>query len=330
MRANPELIATRPSTTRFGRPVLTARSIDIDLSAKAPKEDPHCPGPCLSYLAFRGPGYKFPYGTGRGEPARLSFALIRIGSEVHTLAITVDSPSKATFRQVLPAATAMVKSLRIDAVPVIELSAFSTYCTPVFNGTCLGELTAGTHSSSTFQPKLTYTVPVDWTNFRDHLDLFGLVPPGGDWSAIDAEKSDALIVIKHVAAARGPCIDPPSAISTPAAYVQSLVRNPALKVSRPAAVTIGGLSGFVVDLRIRETWKKACPWSHGQPYVQTITDLAPKLSQLDHGVIPQPMVMRLYLLGYRGGTLGIEVDALQGSAKLDAYSAVVKTFRFGG
>ena len=330
LRANPELIATRPSTTRFGRPVLTARSIDIDLSAKAPKEDPHCPGPCLSYLAFRGPGYKFPYGTGRGEPARISFALIRIGSEVHTLVITVDSPSKATFRQVLPAAAAMVKSLKIDAVPVIELSAFSTYCTPVFNGTCLGELTAGTHSSSTFQPKLTYTVPVDWTNFRDHLDLFGLVPPGGDWSAIDAEKSDALIVIKHVAAARGPCIDPPSAISTPAAYVQSLVRNPALKVSRPAAVTIGGLSGFVVDLRIRETWKKACPWSHGQPYVQTITDLAPKLSQLDHGVIPQPMVMRLYLLGYRGGTLGIEVDALQGSAKLDAYSAVVKTFRFGG
>ena len=135
-------------------------------------------------------------------------------------------------------------------------------------------------------------------------------------------------MINHVAAARGPCIDPPSAISTPAAYVQSLVHNPALKVTRPTAVTIGGLSGFVVDLRIRKTWKKACPWSHGQPYVQTITDLAPKLSQLDHGVIPQPMVMRLYLLGYRGGTIGIEVDALQGSAKLAAYSAVVKTFRF--
>ena len=281
------------------------------------------------YLAFRGHGYAFPYGTGRGEPARLYFALIRIGTEVHTLAITVDSPSKATFRQVLPAATAMVKSLRIDAVPVVELSAFSTYCTPVFSGTCLGELAAGTHSSSTFQPKLTYTVPIGWTNFQDHQDILGFVPPGGDWRAVDAEKSDALIVMNHVAAARGPCIDPPSTISTPAAYVQALVHNPALKVTRPMAVTIGGLSGFVVDLRIRKTWKKACPWSHGQPYVQTITDLAPKLSKLDHGVIPQPMVMRLYLLGYRGGTICIEVDALQGSWKLDSYSAVVKTFRFG-
>jgi hypothetical protein len=328
LRSNPGLIATRPSTTRFGRPVLTARSIDIDLSAQAPKEDPHCPSACISYLAFRGPGYRFPYGTGRGEPARLYFALIRLGSETHTLAITVDSPTKATFSQLLPAATAIVQSLRIDAVPVVELSAFSTYCTRVFNGTCLGELTAGTHSSSTFQPKLTYRVPVGWTNFEDHHDSLGFVPPGGDWQAFDAEKSDALIVMNHVAAARGPCIDPPSTISTPAAYIRSLVDNPALKVTRPKVVTIGGLSGFVVDLRIRKTWKKACPWSHRQPYVQTITDLAPKMSKVDHGVIPQPMVMRLYLLGYRGGTIGIEVDALQGGAKLSAYSAVVNTFQF--
>ena len=104
--------------------------------------------------------------------------------------------------------------------------------------------------------------------------------------------------------------NPPSAISTPEAYVQSLVHNPALAVTAPVRVTVGGLSGFVVDLRIRKSWTKACPWSHGQPYVQTITDLAPSLGQLDHGLIPQPMVMRLYLLGYRGGTLGIEVDAL--------------------
>jgi hypothetical protein len=40
------------------------------------------------------------------------------------------------------------------------------------------------------------------------------------------------------------------------------------------------------------------------------------------------MVMRLYLLGYRGGTVGIEVDALTDPSKLDAYSKVVKSFRF--
>jgi tRNA A-37 threonylcarbamoyl transferase component Bud32 len=325
---NPLLVVTPPNTVRIGRPVLTSRTIDVDLSSKAPKEDPHCPKACISYLAFKGPGYAFPYGTFVGEPARLYFAEIRIGSQVHTLAITFESASKQTFRQLLPTATAMIAGLKIDAVPVVELSPLSTQCSSVYGGTCLGELTAGTHSSSTFQPKLTYTVPVDWTNFADHPDAFGLVPPGGDWQAIDAEKSDALFVLNHVAAARGPCLDPPSTISTPGAYVQSLVHNPALTVTAPTKVTVGGLSGFVVDLRIRKTWTKACPWSHGQPYVQTITDLAPSLRQLDHGVIPQPMVMRLYLLGYREGTIGIEVDALTDPSKLVAYSKVVRSFRF--
>jgi len=40
------------------------------------------------------------------------------------------------------------------------------------------------------------------------------------------------------------------------------------------------------------------------------------------------MVMRLYLLGYRSGTLGIEVDALTDPAKLDAYTKVVQSFKF--
>jgi tRNA A-37 threonylcarbamoyl transferase component Bud32 len=325
---NPLLVVTPPNTVRIGKPVLTARTIDVDLSSKATKEDPNCPKACISYLAFKGPGYAFPYGTFIREPARLYFAEIRIGSWTHTLAITFNSASKQTFRQLLPTVTAMIAGLKIDAVPVVELSPLSTQCSPVFGGTCLGELTAGTHSSATFQPKLTYTVPLDWTNFQDQSVIFGLVPLGGDWQAVDAEKSDAVIVIDHVTAPRGPCLGGHSAISTPAAYVRSLVHNPALSVTPPRSVNLGGLSGFVVDLRIRKTWTKACPFSHGQPFVQTITDLAPRLRELSHGLIPQPMVMRLYLLGYRGGTIGIEVDALTDPSSLDAYTKVVQSFRF--
>jgi len=40
--------------------------------------------------------------------------------------------------------------------------------------------------------------------------------------------------------------------------------------------------------------------------------------------------MRLYLLHYRRGTLGIEIDEVKGASKLAAYSNVVRTFRFGG
>ena len=328
LRANPELIATRPSTTRFGRPVLTARSIDIDLSAKARKEDPHCPGPCISYLAFRGPGYRFPYGTGRGEPARLYFALIRIGTEVHTLAITVDSPSKATFRQVLPAATAIVKSLRIAAVPVMELSTFSAYCTPVFYGSCVGELSAGTHRTSTLRPALTYTVPLGWTNFTDHPGVFGLVPPGGDWQAVDSGQSDYLDVITSIATAREGCADGHGSIHTSEGFVRWLRHEPGIALTNLTPVTIGGLSGVVVDLRMRKDWKKTCPWSHGIPAQQALTGLPPSPSELNHSMLPPPMVMRLYLLHYQHGTLGIEVDEVSGDSKLDSYSAVVKTFRF--
>ena len=330
LRANPDLIATRPSTTRFGRPVLSARSIDIDLSAKAPKEDPHCPGPCISYLAFRGPGYKFPYGTGRGEPARLYFALIRIGTEVHTLAITVDSPSKATFRQVLPAASAMVKSLSIDAVPVVELSAFSAYCTPVFYGSCVGELSAGTHRTSTLRPALTYTVPLGWTNFTDHPGVFGLVPPGGDWQAVDTGQSDYLDVITSIATARDGCADGHGSIHTPEGFARWLRHEPGIALTNLTPVTIGGLSGVVVDLRMRKDWKKTCPWSHGIPAQQALTGLPPSPSELNHSMLPPPMVMRLYLLHYKHETLGIEIDEVSGDSKLDSYSAVVKTFRFGG
>jgi hypothetical protein len=38
--------------------------------------------------------------------------------------------------------------------------------------------------------------------------------------------------------------------------------------------------------------------------------------------------MRLYLLDYNGATLGIEIDEVDGGDRLDAYSAIVKAFRF--
>ena len=38
--------------------------------------------------------------------------------------------------------------------------------------------------------------------------------------------------------------------------------------------------------------------------------------------------MRLYLLHYKHGTLGIEIDDVRGDSRLATYSAVVKTFHF--
>ena len=85
LRANPELIATRPSTTRFGRPVLTARSIDIDLSAKARKEDPHCPAPASRISRSAVTAMPSPTARLKANPPVSTSRWIRIGSQVHAL-----------------------------------------------------------------------------------------------------------------------------------------------------------------------------------------------------------------------------------------------------
>jgi hypothetical protein len=79
---------------------------------------------------------------------------------------------------------------------------------------------------------------------------------------------------------------------------------------------------------MRKGWKKTCPWSQGFAAQQVLTGLPPSPAELNHALYPGRAVMRLYLLNYRHGTMGIEVDEVSGDSKLPTYSAIVKTFRF--
>jgi len=258
----------------------------------------------------------------------LYLTAVRLGTVVHTLAFTIEAPSKTAFEAALPAAQAMLASLKVSAAPVLPLSSLSSFCQQVFMGSCVGELTPGTHSSTTFRPALTYTVPLGWTNYTDHPGVFGLVPPGSDWEAVDNDRADYILAETHIATSREGCADGPSKIRTPAAFARWLAHEPGLQTTKPAPVTVGGLSGVVVDIRMRKDWNKACGWSHGVPAAQVLWGLAPSPKGLAHGMYPQPMVMRLYLLAYRGGTLGIEIDEVKGSTNLPAYSSIVSSFRF--
>ena len=74
------------------------------------------------YLTFRGPATPSRYAHVPRKPARLYLTSIRIGTLVHTLAFAIHSPSQATFDAALPAATAIVSSLSVAAVPVLPLS----------------------------------------------------------------------------------------------------------------------------------------------------------------------------------------------------------------
>jgi hypothetical protein len=204
-----------------------------------------------------------------------------------------------------------------------------TYTCPAHYGTCLGPLARGAYRTKSFRPALTYTVPAGWNNFCDHVGALCFVPPGGDYTGVDNGKSDYLDVITSVATSAGRgCPKGPGKIHTPIKFVHWLHVLPSLSVSRPASVTIGGLSGFRVDVRLHKHWTKICPGFQPPPYVETLTGRPPSPSDLSHGIGPRPEVQRLYLLKYRHGTLAIELFARKGAAKLPAYSKVVKTFKF--
>jgi hypothetical protein len=95
-------------------------------------------------------------------------------------------------------------------------------------------------------------------------------------------------------------------------------------------VSVGGLPGVVLDIALVKGFR---------PYKNVGFDLKGRClimgvtpSGFEHGVSPGE-TMRLYLLNYAdplltGKTLAIELVDLSGGVHLDAYSAVVKRFRF--
>ena len=280
------------------------------------------------YVAFDGTGHPAPLAVGGRAHVRVYLTPVRLGTLTHTLAIAVRSPSRSAFSAALPATEAIVKNVSIDAAPAGILSALSSLCQPVYNGTCKGEVSAGSHSSESFRPKLTYTVPLGWVNYTDHAGVYGLTPPGGDYTMAGRGGSDSVLVVGSVATSNGRCADGHGTVSTPEGFVAWLRREPGVAPFVARQVLIGGLAGVVVDLRMPSGFRLTCPWSQGMPAQQILSGLPPAPSDLIDGLIPRPMVMRLYLLHYHGGTIGIDIIDLKDDERLEQYTDVVKTFKF--
>ena len=266
-----------------------------------------------------------------GRPLRLYLANVRVRRTTHTLLVAASAPSSRVLKADLPAVQAVVGSFKVAAVSVPPLSALSSWCAEPFGGTCIGELTAGTHQTTSFRPKLTYTVPVGWTNETDHIGNVNLIPPRNDWqeNSMNNGSSDFVGIYASIAVAKSWCGDGHGAIHTPTAFAAWLRRQPGMAVTRPQPVTFSGLHGYVVTIRVAKGWTKPCSWSHGQPAADTtvLAGLPPSPSGLLMGVLG-PGIMRLWLLGYHGGTLGVAVNTIA-DRTLDKYSRVVQTFRFG-
>jgi hypothetical protein len=321
IRQNEALSSAARPTSFMGQPAFTVTSMDVGRSVGGSKG--------AVFLTFAGSGHPGPIVAHAGRRIRLYLLPIRIGTLVHTLAIVVEPASTRALTAAAVTAEAVVKTIRLAATPGPSLQALSSICQPAYLGTCRGEIAAGTYRSRTMRPRLTYTVPVGWTNSGDKKGFFGLIPPGGDFRAVDDGASDYLDVFTSIATGNGRCADGHGSIHAPEGFIRWIRSQPGFAPIDPKPVTVGGLSGFVVDLRIPKTFTQSCPWSRGLPAQQAITGLPPSPDRMNHSLVAHTMVMRLYLLHYKGGTLAIEIDDVRGDSRLAGYDKVVRSFRFG-
>lgn len=205
-------------------------------------------------------------------------------------------------------------------------------------GSCLGPLQGGTYHTVVFHPQITYTVSAGWENYEDTPGNFLLVPPGGSLAGVNAGTSDYLGVYSGVAAEMQECsgeVSAPGVGTAPGEIAAYWARLPTIKVTAPRAVTVGGLSGVVVDIVANLAHNAPCPDpSSSWGYQPLIVGVGP--ASLEHGLI-KALSLRVYLLTWSTSaqgqkttsTIAIEIDDLDGGAHLNAYSQVSSTFKFG-
>ncbi|MCW2543295.1 MAG: hypothetical protein JWM40_847 [Frankiales bacterium] len=194
-------------------------------------------------------------------------------------------------------------------------------------GLCLGPLAAGTYTTQYFQPAITYTVPRGWDSEEDQPGNFLLIPPGGDLPGVDEGTSDFLGIYSSVAAPDG-CKDAPApgVGMTAAAVSDWLTRDPSLVVTAKHPVTVGGLTGVVMDLAVSAR-AKPCPYSNGKPIAPYLIGVGS--SRLEHNTGPGQKT-RMYVLNHAGAALAIEVVDVHGGRDLDVHAAITQQLSFSG
>jgi hypothetical protein len=200
---------------------------------------------------------------------------------------------------------------------------------------CLGPLEEGTYTSQRFEPALTFTVPAGWHNAWDTRGAFSLWTPGwSDGSAdqgIDCRSGPSpcgyLFDQPGLSVRRDPRPDEgcsphtdATEVGTSALEVATWVANhPAIATEAPSPVEVAGLTGYLLDVSLADTWRESCPG--GPAAVWLFEDLYLR----DQNKYPESATMRLILLDLPDdGSVLIAIDGTQ----VDAAMPVVRSFEF--
>jgi hypothetical protein len=221
------------------------------------------------------------------------------------------------------------------------------------NDTCLGAIPAGTYVSTFLDVRsdpgqvrsagafgqLRYTVPDGWANMDDWPDDYSLIP-AADYAGPIGEPTDeqttwhALSVHARPAPVGGePCsTNPASDAAVSAAELAAYVAgHPALEATEPAPVTVGPLTGTMVDVRLRDDWTGTCPELAGD------TPTAPLLAERsgdtwDWGIVAGERQRLIFVDIGGGATVMVAVDDNTSPARFDELVAaampIIATFEF--
>jgi hypothetical protein len=148
---------------------------------------------------------------------------------------------------------------------------------------CLGDLDAGTHVSANFSPfqpgaawvanyaALSYTVPEGWANIEDCDVCYALAEQGAPEGTTIYLWSDVAAHLQDDACTNAVAPGVGRSASAITAWLGTL---PGLATTPPQPISLGGLSGFMLDLSVAPSWTHTCSYSNGDPVVPLFTDPA--------------------------------------------------------
>jgi hypothetical protein len=224
--------------------------------------------------------------------------------------------------------TLAIASLVVVSVAIAAASAGAapaTGCPVPDSGTCLGKLAGGTYRSQSFRPKFSFRVSAGWSNYLDIPGLYLLQPPGAKPPG-DSIVGSFIGLETSVAPEASDCRSRVIGVrTTPAGIAAWMSRQRGLVISHRHPVTVGGLRGVALDVRMARGAKGCLSAGATVPAAPLLVGIGP--SSFDHEVAPG-FAERHYLLAYRGGTLDIQVVDSSGGRHLAGYAAVVGTFHF--
>ena len=212
-------------------------------------------------------------------------------------------------------------------------------------------LTPGKHATSVFDPladpaspmRLSYTVPAGWQVIDDSTPAFLLHrfvegakgEPNTD-TVIGVLIQPRIAADLPAGAACGPFGEAPGFGSGVADLVAAIRARPGVVASAPAAVTIGGYAGRMLDLELASSWTGGCAGPMGPVIgVPIVVEAGPAIGP-SIGLVPHHPI-RLILLDLTGGrTLAIAIQDLASpgpdlfQALMEQAMPVVESFEFHG